>query len=228
MNRVRGGRDGRCGCLLTLVVLIMAGLATEARGETRKFTIMGAVPIKSASSTGGPNLDEIRSIYFDPIDNPNVDSWAEYWYEISYGQVTVQGDVFGWPEVPWPVVPAVSDGETIPFIDLNSSFQLEQFEGEPVDESEQMLLIDYNGVRDGTGEPDDFWSTDTVTPEGFLDIDPNNFDPNQPYTIRSGRRANVFAISTITGGYDALSWNPRVMVGVAGRIVVVRMTAWAC
>ena len=203
MNRFRGGRDGRCGCLLTLVVLIMAGLATEARGETRKFTIMGAVPIKSAPSTGGPNLDAIRSIYFDPIDNPNVDSWAEYWYEISYGQVTVQGDVFGWPEVPWPVVPAVSDGETIPFIDLNSSFLLEQFEGEPVDESEQMILIDYNGVRDGTGEPDNFWSTEVVTPEGFLDIDPNNFDPNQPYNPvwTPGER---FRDLNDNGRYDAL------------------------
>ena len=38
-------------------------------------------------------------------------SFAEYWNEISYGAVTVSGDVVGWIHLPWPILPAVVDGK---------------------------------------------------------------------------------------------------------------------
>ena len=70
---------------------------------------MLAVPRKSWPGAPGvpvpPNV--IYRHYFDRDslqavpDDIEVDSFAEYWEEISYGQVTVSGDVLGWVEIPW-------------------------------------------------------------------------------------------------------------------------------
>ena len=50
------------------------------------------------------NIAEIEQAYFDR-SRPNVNSFAEYWEEISYGDVQVSGTVTGWVTLPWPVLP---------------------------------------------------------------------------------------------------------------------------
>ena len=92
----------------TLAGVIAAGLASGALAETRKFVVMLAVPGKSVDGgVGGlvlPNPNDVYDQYLDH-DKENVASFAEWWEEVSYQNVTVIGDVYGWVELPWPVLP---------------------------------------------------------------------------------------------------------------------------
>ncbi len=56
--------------------------------------------------TGGlPNPDLIRRQYFDDTAGNAIGSFAEYWREISYGDVTIAGDVTDWIDLPWAIQP---------------------------------------------------------------------------------------------------------------------------
>ncbi|MBU0616356.1 MAG: hypothetical protein KKI02_01425, partial [Planctomycetes bacterium] len=165
--------------LLGLAAVLAVNLADSALGEERKFVVMLAVPTKSVEDIQGlPNAGDVWDQYFDHwknSDDPNnqVDSFAEYWYEISYGNVHVSGDVFGWVQIPWPTTPAgyeSLDGE-IGFNDLNGNGVLDVFQGEevPVDQ-DQIILIDYNGHLDGTATPGYMPDDDAPTP-GLFDFD---------------------------------------------------------
>lgn len=169
--------------VLSLAAAITLCVVTaSASAEQRKFVVMLAVPAKSApggpSSLQLPNPNDIWDHYFDRVKNTGatrVDSFAEYWDEISYGNVAVSGDVFGWVEVPWPVLPATLpenpatlDGQVLPFTDLNADGFFQQFEGEEVDQSRQAILIDYNGKDPGTGL---YGSDDDLPTPGFVDYD---------------------------------------------------------
>jgi hypothetical protein len=177
---------GRCGTrYLGFVVawLTVTFSCVAARGEERRFMIMLAVPTKSAPGQNANNLElanpnDIYDAYFDVVKNgqpgvPRVDSFAEYWYEISYGNVSVSGDVFGWVEVPWPVVPRIQingidpaqasdlDALNLPYADLTADGTFDPFEGEAVNQFAQMIVIDYDG---------DLATPDYATP-GLVDFD---------------------------------------------------------
>jgi hypothetical protein len=98
--------------MLCLAVLL-AGGGRPVLGEERKFAVMLAVPRKSMPlsypSQPLPNPNDIFDHYFD-FNKPGVNSFAEYWNEISYGNVHVSGDVLGWVEVPWRILPATHSG----------------------------------------------------------------------------------------------------------------------
>lgn len=176
----------RCG-LCALAVFGAALLAGEARAQERKFVVMLSVPIKSlrAANEGQPvpplpSSQDAFAHYFD-LSDPSIDSFAEYWREISYGQVNVSGDVFGWVEIPWPVLPLgdfeVDEGATtisnltLPYLDLNGNDAFDQFGGETVpDTQNQMILIDYNGDLPGTATPGFPPELDIPTP-GLVDLD---------------------------------------------------------
>jgi len=109
------------------------------------LSAMLANPIKSLRSATGdgeplpvlPNPQGARNHYFDFRQIDEIDSFAEYWHEISYGQVNVSGDVYGWADVPWPVLPlgdfevdedATSiGGLVLPFADLNNNGRYDEF-----------------------------------------------------------------------------------------------------
>ena len=174
--------------LLALAGVLLANLAHSAFGEERKFNVMLALPSKSVegdvSELELPNSYDIWDQYFDENKDSGedrVDSFAEYWDEISYGNVSVSGDVFGWVEIPWPVQPATHeslDGR-LWFTDLNNSGSMNQFQGERVPSSQlQAIMIDYNGDGDGSATPgyEMFWFIDIPTP-GLQDFNPITGEP---------------------------------------------------
>jgi hypothetical protein len=128
-------------------ILLGACLADVALAEERKFAVLLARPRKQDPNPDIPNINDIYDQYFDLV-KPNVESFAEYWDEISYGNVTISGDVFEWVDVPWPVLPggaATLPYESIPFTDLNDNEEFDLFQGEPFDEQYQMYDLDTNG-----------------------------------------------------------------------------------
>ncbi|MHC5108482.1 MAG: PKD domain-containing protein [Planctomycetota bacterium] len=99
---------GRSILVTTLVVSGMV-LATAAKvmAEERQFLVMLATSPKQVNDAGGGQLqspEAIRKQYFDRTDD-DINSFAEYWEELSYGDVTVSGDVTGWINLPWPITP---------------------------------------------------------------------------------------------------------------------------
>ncbi|MBK8268399.1 MAG: hypothetical protein IPK83_08890 [Planctomycetes bacterium] len=204
-----------------LLGLLIAGIATESFAQERKFIVMLAAPVKSMNEVDFdlntlPNVATIYSAYFDRT-NPTVNSFAEYWNEISYGTVNVSGNVFGWAEIPWPVLPlgdyqidsnATSiAAEIIPWIDLTGGGDdgdggdeddevYDQFAGEDVNDVEQMILIDYNGDLAGTATPGFPPAANVPTP-GFADFWPDGMTP----CWTPGER---FADIDGDGRYDAL------------------------
>ncbi len=167
-----------------IAAIAFSGLAVTGHGEERKFLIMLARPTKSLQSNEPlPNPDDGWDAYFDTV-KPGVQSFAEYWTEISYGTVTVSGDVVGWVDVPWPILPEylgdVSDRDALqdavlPFENLNDGALIDEFEGESFDQSRAMVNIDWNGNLGGTGTPNApasaQGSTDTVDTPGLVDFD---------------------------------------------------------
>ena len=220
MNVVGDFGKTRCLAACTLALLICAGLwAPRASADDRKFTVMLAVPGKSVPGGAGtlnlPNASTIWDHYFDRTKNgpDGIDSFAEYWYEISYGTVSVTGDTLGWVEVPWPVLPMTLlpdpnqpldpnalRGYILPFRDLDASGLCEQFEGEPVNQFQAKIMIDYNGNGGGTGFEGNvgpFSSTGNDSyPLGFEDYDLRNrpvWTPGERFRDLNGN-----------GRYDAL------------------------
>lgn len=127
-----------------LAVWPLAWFAASARGEPRKFVVILADPSKDhmGSTLTLPNRMSVWDSYFDKVKNgqngsPRVDSFAEWWEEVSYGDVTVNGDVYGWFSLPWPTRPPGFDGNTgfgstsvIPHISLTGSLTMQPGEGE--------------------------------------------------------------------------------------------------
>lgn len=191
--------------------LVLAGVATSllagsAWGEERKFSVMLALPSKTVRQsynyqqflTTLPNFDDIRVHYHDLHANPDVDSFAEYWWEISYGTVAVSGGVFDWVEIPWPILPTTAvepgsatidplatsgslDGYYLPYNDLNSSGTFNQFQGEYLEQGRALINIDWNGELAGTGSPPQPYTypvapfgqaaSPTYATSGFVDFD---------------------------------------------------------
>lgn len=107
-NRLAIGHAGR----ILACICVCAASASRANAEERRFAVMLAHSPKSFSANAPSNLppggltsaETIRRSYFDKTD-PSIDSFAEYWEEISYGDVVIQGDVLPWVLLPWPFAP---------------------------------------------------------------------------------------------------------------------------
>ncbi|NOX58144.1 MAG: hypothetical protein GXP29_04710 [Planctomycetes bacterium] len=201
-HHTRGLHNGtRLGFALATVFALF--LTTHTQAEERKFTILMVVPPKSVSGSYPPasvtdvEPQNIFSQYFDDFA-PDIDSFHEYWKEISYGEVTVSGDVFDWGEIPWPLLP-VGGAQEILFEDLDGDFLLTNFVGEEFDQSSQQFIIDYNGSfndNDSTGTEDDPFTDAFEIPPGLEDTDTNGNDVWTP-----GER---FLDVDGDGRYDAL------------------------
>ncbi|MEW6251598.1 MAG: thrombospondin type 3 repeat-containing protein, partial [Planctomycetota bacterium] len=158
--------------------------AAQESGQQRKFFLLLGVPVKSYP--GGwppgqplPNPADGYRHYFDLNPSNGIDSFAEYWHEISYGTVNVSGDVAGWAELNWPIFPRVLQppatheelrSMVLPFTDLNNSGGLNRFQGEVYDERKVMFqVLDANGPVPPTLVLDGWWTPG----ERFLDLNGN-------------------------------------------------------
>ncbi|QOJ13566.1 MAG: PKD domain-containing protein [Planctomycetia bacterium] len=94
--------------LLTLAAVFpTAWFVSSAAAEERKFVIILAdLPKDEPGPRQLPNRVQVYDAYFDQVKDGQggtlrVDSFAEWWEEVSYGNVTVSGDVYGWVQMPW-------------------------------------------------------------------------------------------------------------------------------
>lgn len=212
MNSILKSVKVRWLCGLALAACLVSWLLpAPAAGEERKFLVMLAYPPKSRPPDvpfSLPNSGAIYDQYFDRFKDSGfqqVDSFAEYWLEISYGNVSVSGDVIGWHEVPWPCLPPPemtnppwdtgSFGNSALLItDLNGNQSLDFGKGETVPpEQNQLILIDYNGALRPS-----FPGTLQPTP-GLMDF-LNPFDPTTAIWTPGER----FRDLNDNGVYDAL------------------------
>lgn len=143
----------------TAAMVALLGAATSlvminhAVAEERKFVVMLANSPKQFA--GAPptlvNPQLVREQYFDKIAGNGIDSLAEYWEEISYGDVTISGDVTDWINLPWRITRAVG---TEGFIDLNNDDRFSFGVGEEFRTDRAMVLVDIDG--DGEADNADF------------------------------------------------------------------------
>jgi PKD repeat protein len=119
-----------------------------------------------------PSPELIRRQYFDKTD-PNIGSFAEYWKEISYGDVTVAGRVTDWILLPWPI--------SVPFtfVDLDGSSTYHYGTGEDFTNQVTMVGVNIGGPitdpnYDRGGKQTTANGTPVWTPgERFIDMNGN-------------------------------------------------------
>lgn len=207
------GRRTHVTCIIfmsAIAAVLTAG--DRSRADERRFCVMLAAPVKSFTGPVPqlPNPNDVWDQYFDRV-KPNVDSFAEYWREISYQNVNVSGDVFGWVAVPWPVLPAgmdVSNGIanlSLPFTDLNNNNRCDEFGGERVpDAQNQMFLIDYNGAAVGTATPG-FPAFQNIPTAGLADFDAQNnpiWTPGERFMDLNGNNRYDAYFEISVDGYE--------------------------
>ncbi len=114
--------------LVALLAWVAVGstLGPVAEGAERQFLVILATSPKHyaylGQSTGAPPGGFINPVlidrqYFDKV-NASIGSFAEYWEEISYGDVTITGATTDWIALPWAFEPRNST-HTVPFHNLN-------------------------------------------------------------------------------------------------------------
>jgi PKD repeat protein len=153
--------------------------ASQSRAAERKYLVTLANSPKQYPGparnprfqpTGGLiNKTLIDRQYFDQID-PNIGSFAEYWEEISYGDVTISGQVTDWVSLPWSIqAPLVNDADDTPengrapgaqvynngtnFFDASNNGMYEYGRGEPFDNTRPRITVDLNGALPNGQQP---------------------------------------------------------------------------
>ena len=162
------------------VVALFAGSALKASAEERKFIVMMAVPPRDFPAWPNvplPNPENAFKAYFDRT-NDVINSFHEYWHEISYGAVSVTGDAVGHAELPWSTrwepdgqeITSFADHKdlVLPFTDLNGNGRFSPFAGESFDESRQQYQVDGEDVP-GLVDPNWFGGAVWTPGERFQD-----------------------------------------------------------
>ncbi len=146
----------------------------RAAAEERKFLIFLANMQRSFVATGGlpcqgegeecPSLEDVNRAYFRINPDDGFGSFAEYWDEVSYGIVRIDGKALGIVELPWPQYPILANIQTtvedvedgtidttwspstasngVGYFDLNSTGDFQYGEGERVRENPGELTVD--------------------------------------------------------------------------------------
>jgi len=177
----------------TVVALGVVLLGRSVRAEVRPFVVMLANSPKSFENSQGFPVDgltpveNIREAYFG-----TQDSFAEYWEEISYGDVDITGRVADWVNVPWAFRPTLPNAEVRPSpVDYHSLTPggYAYGEGEP--------------FRDGAAQPGDTIELSNSSSTGALVIRDRtgNDDLADPPTREAG-----FSDTAVTGGVPV--WTP--------------------
>ena len=145
--------------VMAILAVLLSGSVSQA--AERKFVVTLAYSPKAftADGTAGPppeglyNAEEIYKDYFDRI-NPDIESFVEYWEEISYGDVVITGDVEGWVALPWAIEPNSPEGgaQSSPanYADLYDNIAMLCSPSAMLTHIENMVPLDYSY---GAGEP---------------------------------------------------------------------------
>ncbi len=166
-------------------------LAESAWAAQRKFLVILAHSPKQFGGAAVPpggllNPQSVTDEYFDTI-NPGIDSFAEYWKEISYGDVTISGRVTDWILLPWAIQPQ----QPMSYVDLNDNSQpgfvrrYNYGHGEDFNNQLSMVLRNIGRLNDPNAGVGAMQVTSAGTPaytpgERFLDI------PIPPATVGNG------------------------------------------
>jgi PKD repeat protein len=137
---------------------------------------------------GLPNRELIRQQYFDNDPNNNIGSFAEYWREISYGDVTISGDVTDWIDLPWAIQPPLLDssrdvvGGNPP---VGDNLESSTLRNSPAN------FFDLNGTgRYEYGASENFSNFFSTTP---IDLDGNpNRNDDGPFFVSPGSQHQTF------------------------------------
>ncbi len=160
---------------LTAIAGVLGLAAAPAHGGQRRFLVTLADAPKQFGCVGGaadgtpcdstaqnacpggvctnvrqlPNKQQIENVYFN-----NPDSFAAFWREISYGNVTISGRVTDWLQLPWPIRPAGPNvnGSSISFIDLDGNERYRYGSGEKFNNAKAMVTVDVNGDPRGNDD----------------------------------------------------------------------------
>jgi PKD repeat protein len=187
--------------VLTLAgILPSAWFVTEASAEARKFVVLlSNVPKTRTGNEPLQNVGVIWDAYFDKEKNgqnggPRVDSHAEWWEEISYGIVTVSGDVYGWVDLPWGTLPnsiggggGGGGGNVLPWVELTGGFSYDAGEGE----SFNPFLAKFRYDLDGVGQNPNFGNFEPIDWPGAGHFDDYNqpvFCPGEYFVDLNGNR----------------------------------------
>lgn len=163
--------------LVVLAALPFAAAALTASAENRKFVVFLADLSKDhpGSTVPLPNRTDITDEYFDKVKNGQngiwVQSFAEWWEEVSYGDVTVDGKVTGWFRVPWPsraegLSPGTFSSAVISHYELQGGYTYEPGQGEF-----PSALARFQYDFDGAGEDTFTGNQPAVDVIGFLGFD---------------------------------------------------------
>ncbi len=204
------GREDRARIVLVAVNGPLL-VAQPARAGERKFLVILATSPKQypnpdrvpeGQPTGGLlNKQLVHNQYFDTT-NPFIGSFAEYWEEISYGDVTIDGMVADWLVLPWAIQPPlVNPNDDDPtsgpgedadrnspefFYDLDDDGSYGYGKGEPFNHALMAVIRDFDGdpygvdngpdsPEPGSGDVGRNAGKDVWKPgERYLDIDGDN------------------------------------------------------
>ncbi|MFQ5490355.1 MAG: hypothetical protein ACE5GE_06495, partial [Phycisphaerae bacterium] len=185
--------------LMGLVLLTAWPRSTDA--ADRRFLVILANPTKTFPNGVPPegltNRATVNAQYFDTNPFNNIRSFAEFWAEISYGNVSVSGDTKGWISLPWPLAPPNQPDGTpidpdfnnggVPDLNLSTGYEYgagELFAEDPLQVFPQCTFmcsgipIDYNGGGNEDrarflGRPDDAYpGVQLDLPDSELGFDP--------------------------------------------------------
>ncbi len=143
-------KSGKFISVVAMTALVASTFAPHAaRGAERKFIVMLANSPKQHGAAQIPagGLEDPAAISRAYFAKDGSGSFAEYWEEISYGDVTVSGQVTDWIELPWsiqPMDPNVTPGN---YVDLNINDGTFYRYGIPeeFDPSRAMINVDLDG-----------------------------------------------------------------------------------
>ncbi len=156
-KRARVVRAVPVGLLAAASVLGLLS-SPEAWAGQRQFLVILANSPKTFGAPeppgGLPNPQTFTTAYFDTT-NPAVLSFAEYWKEISYGDVTISGRVTDWVQLPWPVAPLTD----VSYVSLTQGPNYTYGRGEQFDNHKAAVIVDTDGdplgVNDGPRRVED-------------------------------------------------------------------------
>lgn len=99
---------------VTAVGACLSLVETASAGERKYLVTLASSPKQYPYDTAQPpggliNKELVRRQYFEENPFDNIGSFAEYWEEISYGDVTISGRATDWILLPWPIQPPLID-----------------------------------------------------------------------------------------------------------------------